>query len=72
MAFFKDGFQKLVGAVKGDDPAPSSGYRGQLSAATLRASEGALLGPGGEPQTLTSWSLGRGGRVGSVGSVGGS
>ena len=46
MAFFKDGFQKLVGAVKGDDPAPSGGYRGQLSAATLRVSEGTLLGPG--------------------------
>jgi hypothetical protein len=59
MAFFKDGFQKLVGAVKGDDPAPSGGYRGQLSAATLRVSEGTLLGPGGaEPQTLTSWCLG--------------
>eukprot|EP00435_Cladocopium_sp_Y103_P066023 s768_g28.t1 len=56
MAFFKDGFQKLVGAVKGHDSA-SSGYRGQLSTTTLRVSgEGALLGPGGvEPQTLTSW-----------------
>ena len=62
MAFFKDGFQKLVGAVKGDDsrgPTKSSGYSGQLSAERVRLSSGCWLGPGAiHPPTLASWYLG--------------
>ena len=60
MAFFKDGFQKLVGAVKGDDSrGRSSGYCGQLSAERVRLSSGCWLGPGAiHPPTLASWYLG--------------
>ena len=55
MAFFKDGFQKLVGAVKGE---ADGGYRGQLSSSTLQLCEGCRLGLDlTNPQTLTSWTL---------------
>lgn len=58
MAFFKDGFQKLMKTVKAGD-AESAGYRGHLSSTQLRLCEGNLLGPdSANPQTLTSWTLG--------------